>query len=74
MGRVPTRGKHGEAKHGFTIGERVEVTAEGSFRGWHGHVQAFDDKLVAVDLDEPPEGHSPNGQWFLPNGLLSKPQ
>lgn len=65
----PPRGKLGEEKFGFTGGQRVKVKQPGCFSGWHGHVRSFDDQLVAVDLDEPPEGHTRNGQWFRPEEL-----
>ena len=66
----PDEMKAGTTKFGFTVGEVVEVTKKSrDFVGWKGHVIAFDDMLVAVELDQPPPGHKPNGQWFHPADL-----
>jgi hypothetical protein len=56
-------------KFGFAVGQRVRVKRQGFFWGWGGHVRAFGDQMVAVDLDEPPNGERPSGQWFLPESL-----
>ncbi len=69
----PSAAEEGESKFGFTARQRVEVIKDNHFQGWHGHVRTFDGKLVAVDLDEPPTGHSPNGQWFRPEDLQKAP-
>ena len=69
----PPQAPTGESKFGFTVGDRVEVTEDQHFKGYHGHVRTFDGKLVAVDLDEPPAGKSPNGQWFRPDKLRKAP-
>lgn len=72
---APPRGLEGEQKFGLTIGERVEVVAdEFGFNGWHGHILAFEGSLVAINLDEPPPGHSSNGQWFDPKKVRSDPR
>ena len=69
----PARGQKGESKFGFTIGQRVRVAGK-DFNNWVGHVRAFNGTSVAVDLDEPPKGEQPNGQWFLPSHLVSYTQ
>lgn len=69
----PPPGMGGEERHGFTLKQRVKVIRGTSFMDWYGHVRAFGDKSVAVDLDEPPEGHHPNGQWFRPEDLEAAP-
>ncbi|MCL5666476.1 MAG: hypothetical protein M1383_01770 [Patescibacteria group bacterium] len=69
----PDRGKDGESKFGFTVGQRVQVTEDQHFKDWHGHVRTFDGSLIAVDLDEPPAGHQQNGQWFRPDKLRKAP-
>jgi len=71
-GCPPSRGREGEPKFGLTIGERVLVL-EGSFKDWYGHVLAFGKESVAVELDEPPPGDSPNGQYFHPDKIQSAP-
>lgn len=70
----PPYGQLGETKFGFSVYERVKVIGKGGFQGWHGHVRTFERKLVAVDLDEPPAGFQPNGQWFLPQDLVKAPK
>ena len=66
MNIPPLRGETGESGFGLAIGGRVRIVDDRHFTGWHGHVRAFSEVLVAVDLDEPPPGRSPNGQWFRP--------
>lgn len=65
----PERGKEGETKFGFVIGDEVEVIKDKDFTGWGGHVRAFKQYTVAVNLDKPPEGERSNGQWFFPDEL-----
>lgn len=65
----PLKGRNGESRFGFAIGDHVEVVNDTHFRGWRGHVRAFSDTLLAVDLDEPPQGCKPNGQFFGPKSL-----
>ena len=70
----PQKGPKGETKFGMTIGDRVEVVSEEPhFKGWHGHVRCFSERSVAVNLDEPPTGENPNGQWFQPEELRLAP-
>ncbi len=69
----PPSAKQGESKFGFTASQRVKVIKDTHFQDWHGHVRAFRDVIVAVDLDEPPPGHQKNGQWFLPENLRKAP-
>lgn len=70
----PLRGKEGQSKFGLTIGERVVIIKDTFFKDWHGHVLAFEGSLVAIDLDEPPPGHSSNGQWFDPKKVRPDPK
>jgi len=73
-GSRPRKGKEGETKFGFVIDQRVRIADKKDwFHGWVGHVLAFDENTVAVDLDEPPKGSAPNGQWFRPGALESAP-
>lgn len=69
----PPRGKPGETQFGLTVGDRVKVTENDCFLGWHGHVRGFDRNRVAVDLDEPPSGFGANGNFFLPENLEKEP-
>jgi len=71
---APPRDQTDETKWGFTVGDRVEVMSDSYFQGWFGHVRSFDSNSIAVDLDEPPEDHSPNGQWFNPDKLRKAPR
>jgi len=71
---MPSPGEKGDTKFGLTIGDRVEIQNDPHFSGWHGHVRAFGTRIVAVDLDEPPAGHTPNGQWFSPTKLRHDPK
>lgn len=70
----PPRGRCGETKFGFTIGERVEVTDDPNFQGWFGHIRCFNTLRIGVDLDEPPLTLSNNGQWFEPERLTKAPK
>jgi hypothetical protein len=70
----PPCGKKGETKFGLTIGDRVMIVNDAHFGSWFGHVRSFQDKLVAVDLDEPPPGERPNGQWFKPESVVAAPK
>lgn len=74
LARRPADAAKGTQKHGFTAGERVEVTNDLHFCGWHGIVINFSTQLVAVELNEPPVGHRPNGQWFRPEELRKAPK
>lgn len=69
---APPYGGTGNTKFGFTIPERVRID-DVFFKDWHGHVRAFNESSVAVDLDEPPPGHLKNGQWFNPEKLQKTP-
>lgn len=72
---APRRGKDNETYNGFTIGERVKIKEGIHFwGGWHGHIHAFEPNIIAINLDEPPIGHAPNGQWFNYNDLEKAPK
>ncbi|MDD5110775.1 MAG: hypothetical protein PHI63_06220 [Patescibacteria group bacterium] len=75
-GSCPSAGKAGARKFGLRVGQRVRIDDPDDiyFNGWHGHVRTFDDQLVAVDLDEPPQGKEPGGQWFKPSDLKPAPK
>lgn len=70
---MPPESPPGTSKFGFTVGDRVEVVEDQSFQGYFGHIRSFGSKVVAVDLDEPPPGQQPSGQWFSPSDLKLAP-
>lgn len=65
----PSMADLGTTAFGFAVGDCVEVKDDRYFSGWRGEILNFKDGSIAVELNEPPEGHSLNGQWFRPEQL-----